>query len=47
MTLLDVTPTALQALWLILVAVLWIGYLVLEGFDYGCLLYTSPSPRDS
>src|SRR5450759_4403696 len=35
MTLLDVTPTALQALWLILVAVLWIGYLVLEGFDYG------------
>ena len=35
MTLLDVTPTALQALWLILVAVLWIGYLVLDGFDYG------------
>jgi cytochrome d ubiquinol oxidase subunit II len=35
MTLLAVTPTALQALWLILVAVLWIGYLVLEGFDYG------------
>ncbi len=35
MTLLDVTPTTLQALWLILVAVLWIGYLVLEGFDYG------------
>ncbi len=25
----------LQILWLILVAVLWIGYLVLEGFDYG------------
>lgn len=35
MTLLDVTPTGLQVLWLILVAVLWIGYLVLEGFDYG------------
>jgi cytochrome d ubiquinol oxidase subunit II len=35
MTLLDVTPTALQVLWLILVAVLWIGYLFLEGFDYG------------
>ena len=35
MTLLDVTPTALQVVWLILVAVLWIGYLVLEGFDYG------------
>ena len=25
----------LQVLWLILIAVLWIGYLVLEGFDYG------------
>jgi len=28
-------PLALQALWFILIAVLWIGYLVLEGFDYG------------
>jgi cytochrome bd ubiquinol oxidase subunit II len=28
-------PFALQVLWLILIAVLWIGYLVLEGFDYG------------
>lgn len=26
---------ALQVLWFILIAVLWIGYLVLEGFDYG------------
>lgn len=25
----------LQILWFILIAVLWIGYLVLEGFDYG------------
>ncbi len=25
----------LQVLWFILIAVLWIGYLVLEGFDYG------------
>ena len=25
----------LQILWVILIAVLWIGYLVLEGFDYG------------
>lgn len=28
-------PLGLQVLWLILIAVLWIGYLVLEGFDYG------------
>jgi cytochrome d ubiquinol oxidase subunit II len=28
-------PLALQALWFILIAVLWIGYLLLEGFDYG------------
>ncbi len=28
-------PFALQVLWLILIAVLWIGYLVLEGFDFG------------
>ena len=25
----------LQILWFILIAVLWVGYLVLEGFDYG------------
>ena len=28
-------PTALQIIWFILIAVLWTGYLVLEGFDYG------------
>lgn len=28
-------PLAFQALWFVLIAVLWIGYLVLEGFDYG------------
>ena len=28
-------PLALQGLWFILIAVLWIGYLILEGFDYG------------
>lgn len=32
---LAIEPTALQTLWFILIAVLWIGYLVLEGFDYG------------
>jgi len=38
MTIFDVpasSPTILQLVWLILVAVLWIGYLFLEGFDYG------------
>ena len=28
-------PTTLQVIWYILIAVLWIGYLILEGFDYG------------
>lgn len=35
MNLLATSPTALQIVWFILVCVLWIGYLVLEGFDYG------------
>ena len=32
---LAVDPNWLQVLWFLLIAVLWIGYLVLEGFDYG------------
>lgn len=28
-------PHILQVVWYCLIAVLWIGYLVLEGFDYG------------
>ncbi len=28
-------PTFLQALWFILIGVLWAGYFVLEGFDFG------------
>ena len=28
-------PSTLQVVWYVLIAVLWIGYLVLEGFDYG------------
>jgi cytochrome d ubiquinol oxidase subunit II len=31
----DVDPTFLQALWFILIAVLWLGFFVLEGFDFG------------
>ena len=30
-----VEPTTLQIVWYLLIAVLWIGYLILEGFDYG------------
>ncbi|WP_300082553.1 cytochrome d ubiquinol oxidase subunit II [Propioniciclava sp.] len=33
--LLATEPTTLQVVWYLLIAVLWIGYLVLEGFDYG------------
>ncbi|MDR0945145.1 MAG: cytochrome d ubiquinol oxidase subunit II [Bifidobacteriaceae bacterium] len=32
---LTTSPTALQVLWFMLIAVLWTGYLVLEGFDFG------------
>ncbi|MDR0365248.1 MAG: cytochrome d ubiquinol oxidase subunit II [Bifidobacteriaceae bacterium] len=28
-------PTGLETLWFLLIAVLWTGYLVLEGFDFG------------
>jgi cytochrome bd ubiquinol oxidase subunit II len=31
----DVDYSFLQALWFILIAVLWLGYFVLEGFDFG------------
>ncbi len=31
----DATPTALQVVWFGLIAVLWTGFLVLEGFDFG------------
>ena len=28
-------PTTLQAIWFLLICVLWLGYFVLEGFDFG------------
>ncbi|MCL1838409.1 MAG: cytochrome d ubiquinol oxidase subunit II [Propionibacteriaceae bacterium] len=31
----EAVPSALAVVWFLLVAVLWVGYLVLEGFDYG------------
>ncbi|MCL2784884.1 MAG: cytochrome d ubiquinol oxidase subunit II, partial [Propionibacteriaceae bacterium] len=33
--LLEVTPSLLQVIWFILVAVLWVGFFFLEGFDFG------------
>jgi cytochrome d ubiquinol oxidase subunit II len=40
-------PNFLQALWYVLIAVLWVGYFVLEGFDFGvgALLRQDPRPR--
>ena len=28
-------PTTLQIIWFLLISILWLGYLVLEGFDFG------------
>src|SRR5512144_2956890 len=28
-------PTTLQTVWFLLICILWIGYFVLEGFDFG------------
>ncbi|MDR0482765.1 MAG: cytochrome d ubiquinol oxidase subunit II [Cellulomonadaceae bacterium] len=38
---------SLQILWFVLIAVLWIGYLVLEGFDFGVGMLTTILPRGS
>lgn len=32
---LAVDPSTMQVVWFLLIAVLWTGYLILEGFDYG------------
>ena len=43
----------LNTIWFLAIAAFFTIYFVLEGFDFGvgmslpCLLYTSPSPRDS
>ena len=29
------SPEILQTIWFVLIAILWIGFFVLEGFDYG------------
>ena len=39
-------PTALETLWFLLIAVLWIGYFFLEGFDFGVgMLLPRPGAR--
>ena len=36
----------LTTVWFILIAVLWIGYFVLEGFDFGVGILTRVLARD-
>jgi cytochrome d ubiquinol oxidase subunit II len=39
-------PTTLQTLWFILICVLWLGYFVLEGFDFGVGMLIRHVARD-
>jgi cytochrome d ubiquinol oxidase subunit II len=39
-------PDFLQTLWFILIGVLWVGYFVLEGFDFGVGMLVRPLGRD-
>lgn len=40
-------PTTIQLLWFSVVAVLWIGYLALEGFDFGVAMLLKILPKTS
>jgi cytochrome d ubiquinol oxidase subunit II len=40
------TPSALQAVWFVLVGVLWAGYFLLEGFDFGVGMLVKVLGRD-
>ncbi len=40
-------PVDLAILWFVIIAVLWTGYLVLEGFDFGVGMLVSILPRGS
>lgn len=40
-----IDPSFLQILWFLLIAVLWAGYLVLEGFDFGVGMLFSFLPK--
>ncbi|MEL4356751.1 MULTISPECIES: cytochrome d ubiquinol oxidase subunit II [unclassified Luteococcus] len=46
LTLLQTQPTTLQMVWFFLSAVLWLGYLFLEGFDYGVAMLFPILGRD-
>jgi len=46
LTVLQASPSALQVVWFLLVAVLWIGYFFLEGFDYGVAMLIPVLGRD-
>jgi cytochrome d ubiquinol oxidase subunit II len=39
-------PTGLQTLWFVLIAVLWIGYFILEGYDFGVGMLLRRLSRD-
>ena len=39
-------PSFLQGLWFILIGVLWAGYFVLEGFDFGVGMLVRALGRD-
>ena len=41
------TPAVLFALFLVFLGLTWTLSLAESAFSYLCLLYTSPSPRDS
>jgi cytochrome d ubiquinol oxidase subunit II len=38
-------PSTLQILWFVLIGLLWLGYLVLEGFDFGVGMLLRPLSR--
>jgi len=38
--------TALQVVWFVLISILWLGYFVLEGFDFGVGMLLPFLPRD-
>ena len=34
----------LQTFWFALIAILWVGYFILEGFDFGVGMLLGPGP---
>ena len=46
MPLLETTVPALNVVWFLLIAVLWIGFFFLEGFDFGVAMLLPVLGRD-